>query len=199
MSIEPPAPPGAAPATSAAVASPAYTWAALAVAVLTVLGAFYLSFVEGKFPCPLCFYQRAFALGVVGVLAAGLVSGVNARISVATLALPVASAGLGVALWHVHLVRTDVLVCPAGMFGISTAPAQSMAAFGLLSAVLVLDAYQAGRQGNGFLPVVASVVLGFVLAAPCCLKLFNEQPKRPIPAQEYEDESPKICLPKKPA
>jgi disulfide bond formation protein DsbB len=194
MSIEPP-PPGAPPATSGTPASPAYTWAALVIAGLTELGALYLSFAEGKFPCPLCFYQRAFALGAFGVLLIGLLSGVNSRISVATLALPAAAAGLGVALFHVNLVRTDVLVCPAGIFGISTAPVQSMVAFGLLCAVLVLDAYQPGRQGNGFGPVAGAVVLGLVLAVACSYPKFNPQPKRAIPDQEYEDV--KICLPVK--
>jgi disulfide bond formation protein DsbB len=195
MSIEPPAPPGAGPATSGAVANPAYTWAALAIAGLTALGAYYLSLAEGKFPCPLCFYQRAFVLGAFGVLLVGLLSGINTRVSVATLALPVASAGLGVALWHVNLERTQVLECPAGMFGISSAPAQSMAAFGLLCAVLLLDAYQPGRQGNGFLPVVGAVGLGLILAAACCVKLLNPQPERPVPATEYDETPPKICLP----
>ena len=195
MSIEPPPPPGAAPATSGPVASPAYAWAALVIAGLTGLGGMYLSAVEDKFPCPLCFYQRSFALGAFGVRLVGLLAGVNVRVALATLALPLAAAGLGVALWHVNLERTG-MECPAGVFGIGTAPAQSMAAFGLLCAVLLLDAYQPGRQGNGFLPVVGAVGVGLILAVACCVQLLNPQPKRPIPAQEYpEGERPKICLP----
>ena len=192
MSIEPPPPPGVGPATSGAVASAAYAWAALVIAGLIALGGLYLSFAEDKYPCALCFYQRAFALAAFGLLLIGLLSGMNSRISLATLALPLASAGLGVALWHVNLERTGKLECPTGVFGISTAPAQSMAAFGLLCAVLLIDAYQPGRQGNGFLPVAGAVVLGLVLAGGSIVS--NPQPKRPIPAEEYEGPA-KICRP----
>src|SRR5437588_394700 len=153
MSIEPPLPPGAPPATSGPVASPLYTWAALVVAALTALGGFYLSMGEGKFPCPLCFYQRAFALGAFGVLLVGLLAGMHTRVCLATLALPVAVAGLGVALWHVDLERTGKLTCPSGLFGLATAPQQSMVAFALLCAVLILDTYQPGRLGNSFAAV----------------------------------------------
>jgi len=178
------------------VANPAYTWAALVLAGLTALGGYYLSLAEGKYPCPLCFYQRSFAMGVFGVLLIGLLSGVNSRFALATLALPLASAGLGVALWHVNLERTGKLECPTGIFGISTAPSQSMTAFGLLCAVLLLDAYQAGRQGNGFGPVVGAVVLGLVMAVSCSSATVNPQPARfrVVPAEEY-DEAPKICRP----
>jgi hypothetical protein len=178
------------------VANPAYTWAALVIAGLTALGGLFLSFAEGKYPCPLCFYQRSFALATVGLLLIGLLSGINSRIALATLALPLASAGLGVALWHVNLERTGKLECPAGVFGISSAPAQSMAAFGLLCAVLLLDAYQAGRQGNDFAHVAGAVVIGLVLAGASIF--FNPQPSRPTPDEEYK-EPPKVCRPPQPA
>jgi hypothetical protein len=196
MSIEPPPPPGAGPATSTTVANPAYTWAALVLAALAALGGFYLSVVDKKAPCPLCFYQRAFAVATFGVLLLGLLTGMNARISVATLALPVAAAGLGVALWHVNLERQGML-CPAGVFGISTAPRQSMIAYGLLCAVLLLDAYQPGRLGNGFGPVAGAVVLGLALSVPCFYGGSNVQPKwyQDIPPAEYEKERPSICVP----
>ena len=45
--------------------------------------------------------------------------------------------------------------------------------FGLLCAVLLLDAYQPGRQGNGFLPVAGAVVLGLVLAGTCISSRVN--------------------------
>jgi disulfide bond formation protein DsbB len=168
------------------------------IAGLTVLGALYLSFAEGKSPCPLCFYQRAFAMGVFAVLLAGLLIGVNARISLATLALPLAFAGLGVALWHVNLERKGAMECPSGVFGISSAPAQSMAAFGLLCAVLLLDSYQAGRLGNGFKPVAGAAVLGLGLAFLCCPKAANKQPPYfKTPPEAYE-EAPKICRPPNP-
>src|SRR5262245_42536681 len=90
MSIETPPPPGEPPATSGPMARPVYTWLALLVAGLTAAGGFYLTLVEGKFACPLCFYQRSFALGVFAVLLVGTVCGMNPRVSLATLALPLA-------------------------------------------------------------------------------------------------------------
>jgi disulfide bond formation protein DsbB len=164
------------------------------VAALAGLGGFYLSLAEGKFPCPLCFYQRSFALAVFAVLLTGQIGGLNSRICLATLALPLAVAGLGVALWHVDLERRGALTCPPGLFGVATAPQQSMIAFALLCALLLLDTYQPGRMGNDFRAVAGAVVLGLALAAACCYSGSNKQPVRPIPDAEYEG-SRRICLP----
>src|SRR5262245_35464085 len=116
MSLETPPPPGPPAATSGPAASPIYTWVALLVAGLAALGGLYLALVEGKFPCPLCFYQRAFAAGAFAVLLIGTICGVNSRVSLATLALPLAFAGLGVAFWHVNLEARGSLECPSGVF-----------------------------------------------------------------------------------
>jgi disulfide bond formation protein DsbB len=194
MSIEPPLPPGAPPATSTPTVSPAYAWAAAALAGLTALGGFYLSLGEGKFPCPLCFYQRSFALAVFGVLLIGLLGGMASRVSLATLALPLAVAGLGVALWHVDLERKGALECPAGLFGIRTAPQQSMVAFALLCAILILDTYQPGRVGNTFAAIAGAIVLGLALATVCVNPGVNDSPAwyKKVPAEEYE-KPPTIC------
>jgi disulfide bond formation protein DsbB len=182
-----------APASPTAQApTPFYAWAAVALAGAASFGGLYLSFVEGKFPCPLCFYQRSFALGVLAVMLVGLLAKLNEKVSIATLALPLAFAGLGVALWHVNLERDGKLECPSGMFGLSTAPKQSAILFGLLCAALVLDAYQPGRPGSGYAPVIGGAVLGVAMAYLCWSN--NPQPKRAIPAEEYES-PPVICRP----
>src|SRR5262249_62413094 len=58
-------------------AAPVLTWAALAVAVVGSVGSVYLSVGMGLKACPLCFYQRSFMMGVVGVLGVGLLAGVR--------------------------------------------------------------------------------------------------------------------------
>jgi disulfide bond formation protein DsbB len=58
-------------------AASGWAWAALAVAVATAAGSLALSLMEQKQPCPLCFYQRTFALCLVAILARGLLTGVS--------------------------------------------------------------------------------------------------------------------------
>lgn len=183
----------AAPPAKTEPASPTYTYVAVGLAALTSLGGLYLTLGEGKVPCPLCFYQRSFAFGTVGVLVAGLMLGLNRQVAVATLALPVAFAGLGVALYHVNLERTEVLECPAGMFGISTAPKQSAVLFGLLCAVLLVDAYQVGRLGSAYAHVLGGVGIGLALAAASLVAnpKVPEPPSKPYP----EGEPIKVCRP----
>jgi len=162
-------------------------WVALLVAGLPSFGGIYLALGEGKFPCPLCFYQRSFALATFAVLLVGLIGGMTSRISLATLALPLAFAGLGVALWHVYLESSGKLTCPSGILGISTAPMQSAAAFSLLCLLLLVES---ARQQ--LLPAIGAALLGLGIAYACWSS--NPQPKRPIPQEEYEAE-PRICLP----
>lgn len=104
-------------------------------------GSLYLSLGLGLKACPLCFYQRTFAFALVAVLLVGLSAGLRGKLNL--LALPLAVAGLGVAAFHVSLVETGKLECPAGIAGLGTAPHQSLAAF-----VLVL------------LPILYGVVVG---------------------------------------
>jgi len=183
----PASPPDAAP-------SPFYAWAAVALAGAATAGGLYLSAVEGKFPCPLCFYQRSFAMGTFAVMLVGLLLKLNDRVSVASLAIPLAFAGLGVALWHVNLERNGKLECPSGIFGLfgMSAPMQSAVVFGLLCVALLLDAYQPGRIGSGYAPVLGGAALGVALAFLCWSN--NPQPKRTIPPEEYES-APVICRP----
>jgi len=66
----------------------------------------------------------------VAVLAVGLSMGMEGKLNL--LGLPLALGGLGVAAFHVHLVTTGKLECPAGIGGIGTAPHQALAAFVLV-------------------------------------------------------------------
>src|SRR5438445_554278 len=49
-----------------------WTWAALIASGVAVAGGLALTLAENKQPCPLCYYQRTFAFGLVAVLGQGL-------------------------------------------------------------------------------------------------------------------------------
>lgn len=102
-------------------------WLTLAFALMAVGGSLYLSLGLGLKACPLCYYQRTFAFALVGVLAVGLSLEMDGRLNL--LALPLAIGGLGVAGFHVYLVASGKLECPAGIGGIGQAPHQALAAF----------------------------------------------------------------------
>jgi len=96
--------------------------------------------VLGLKACPLCFYQRSFLMATASVLAVGLVSRGLSTSTLGLLALPLATCGLAVAGFHEFLERTGKLECPAGIFGLGTAPQQSLALFMLLTCVLSVTA-----------------------------------------------------------
>src|SRR5918911_608496 len=122
-----------------AAAPSAWAWAALAVAVVGLAGSLYLSLGMHLKACPLCFYQRTFMMALVAVLGVGLLAGAARPGRLALLALPLAVAGLGVALFHVWLEVRGKLECPAGVLGLGTAPQQSLVVFALVFALLLLD------------------------------------------------------------
>lgn len=164
------------------------TVAACAAAVVTAAGSLYLSLAMGLAACPLCYYQRTFALGAAGVLLAGLLLG--GRAPLAALALPLAAAGLAVALWHVSLEARGRMECPGGLFDLGTAPQQSAAAFVLLTALLVIDVL-ATAELNRAAALACGVVLGAAFAAGC---VHSASPPPPPKPEDY-DHPPKTCRP----
>jgi hypothetical protein len=134
-----------------------------------VAGSLYLSLEMSLKACTLCFYQRAFACGLVGVLATGVLIFRDQGAKLCMAALPLAIAGLGVAGFHVWLGWTGwprqgaewYLACPAGIEGIGTAPQQSFAAFALITAVLLIGALgEVGTSGRGGFAFVVALALG---------------------------------------
>ena len=118
---------------------------ALGFAILTLLGSLYLSMGMGLNACPLCFYQRAFIMSVIAVIGGGTFLRLPVLPGMLSLmALPLALGGLGVALVHTNLVRTEVLACPNGIFGLGAAPYQSLAAFIVVTALLIPGAVKSG-------------------------------------------------------
>jgi disulfide bond formation protein DsbB len=152
----------------------AWAWLAALVSLAAVAGSLYLSIGMGLKACPLCLYERTFALGAAGVLWVGLLARAG---RVGVLALPLAGGGLAVAGLHVYLEGTGVMECPHGLGGIGSAPQQSLAAFGLLTLLLFADGFRAGL--NALAPV-AVLVLGALLGYGA----IASAPKRVTP--EYE-------------
>jgi disulfide bond formation protein DsbB len=70
----------------------------LAAALVALAGSLYLSLGMGLKACPLCFYQRAFAMSLVAVLGMGVLTGAGQSGRLGLLSVPLAAAGLGVAL-----------------------------------------------------------------------------------------------------
>jgi disulfide bond formation protein DsbB len=167
-------------------------WAALAVACAGLAGSLWLSWGLALKPCPLCFYQRAFVMGAVAVLAMGLLAGAARPGRLGVLALPLAVAGLGVALFHVRLELTGKLECPEGLLGLGTAPKQSLAVFVVLTALLAVDALLGARGPAGWGGLIGAVALGGLLAAASC----TSNPPMPAPPRElYAAPHPDICRP----
>jgi hypothetical protein len=168
-------------------------YAALGVALAALAGSLLLSLAMGLKACPLCFYQRTFAMGLVAVLGMGLLAGVGRAGRLSLLALPLATAGLGVALFHVSLEARGKLECPGGLFGLGSAPQQSLAAYMVLFVLLLTDVLRAPKQADGVSwgALVTAVILGALLAVGSSVA----NPPGPAPPKEPYAKPPDICRP----
>jgi disulfide bond formation protein DsbB len=169
-----------------------WVWAALVVALLAVGGSLALSLVDKKQACPLCFYQRTFALCLVAVLGQGLLTGAVRSGRLAILGLPLALGGLGVAAFHVSLEARNILECPAGLFDIATAPKQSLAVFSVLTILL------AAGVGSGFKARevgVLGTILALLLSSGLVWASISANPKPPAPPSKPYSGPPDVCRP----
>jgi disulfide bond formation protein DsbB len=157
---------------------------ALLLALAAVAGSLGLSLVLGLHACPLCYYQRAFVMGVAAILLLSLLTESRGSAAVSVLAAPLAAAGAGIAGWHVWLEMGGRLECPSGMFDLGTAPQQSLGAHALLLTVLVI----AGIHRPA---LAVSVVVGGLLAVACVVSV---APMKPPPREDY-DRPPVVCRP----
>ncbi|HUY90597.1 MAG TPA: disulfide bond formation protein B [Pirellulales bacterium] len=159
--------------------------AALSLAVIAASGSVYLSLGLGLKACPLCFYQRSFALAAVLVLAMQLsLEGLRSA-HACLVSLPLAASGLGVAAFHVYLVQIGKLECPPALLGWGDGPLQSLAVFGALTLVCLAGACSARRtDGGGSLPaIVAALLLG---AAAAWASIASAPSLPPAPTQPYD-------------
>jgi disulfide bond formation protein DsbB len=159
----------------------------LALAAVGVAGSLALSLAMGLRACPLCFYQRAFALATLAALVLARASSATEGRSVGMrIAFASALGGLGVAAWHVGLELRGSLECPAGLLGLGTAPQQSLGYFVALCGLLTIAVRRTGPRA-----VALPAVLGIVLAGA---SLVANPPPPPAPTQAYS-EPPLVCRP----
>ncbi len=155
-------------------------------------GSLALTLYEQKQPCPLCFYQRTFALSLVAILGQGLLTGSVRSGRLAILALPLAIGGLGVAAFHVSLEVRGILECPTGLYGVGTAPQQSLAIFAVITILLgagVINGVRTGEVG------AMGTLLALVLSGILIWSSISANPKPPAaPTKPYEA-PPAVCRP----
>lgn len=169
-----------------------WTVAALIMALAGVCGSVWLSVGMGLKACPLCFYQRALVMAVAGILLTGLLTTARNSALLHVLVLPAAVAGLGVAVFHVWLEVSGRLECPIGVFGVGTAPQQSLAVFVLLLIPVATTAFRQRRGGDfGVVAIVTAVVFGALL---CVAAIKSSPPLPPAHNQPY-DAAPIVCRP----
>jgi hypothetical protein len=163
---------------------------ALLAAVAAAAGSLYLTLEMGQKACLLCFYQRAFAFALVGVIVAGLSAFRDRAARVCLVALPVAIAGLGAAGFTSYLGMTDwprqnenwYLACPMGIEGYGTTSQQSLAAFGAATLFLLIGGIAEVRvSGHGGVALILALVLG--VAAGYGSIIANPPIEAPKPAQ----------------
>jgi disulfide bond formation protein DsbB len=169
-----------------------WAWVALVVSVAGLIGSLFLSLGMNLKACPLCFYQRTFMMSLVAVLTMGLVTGAVRPGRLGLLALPLAVAGLSVALFHVSLELRGKLECPAGVFGLGTAPQQSLAVFLALTGLLTVDLLSGPRgTARSWFGLTAAVVLGALLGFGSTVA---NPPPPAAPTQPYAT-PPEVCRP----
>ncbi len=130
---------------------------ALAVAVVATFGSLYFSNIAGFPPCVLCWYQRIAMYPIVAILTVGFIIR-DARAYL--YALPLALAGLGIAVYHnllyYKLLPESIEPCMMGVscttkyiewLGFVTIPLLALAAFMLIVAALVTYAVS-GRSAS---------------------------------------------------
>jgi disulfide bond formation protein DsbB len=176
--------------TTAPLRGAAFTWAALLVSIVAAAGSVWLSVGMKLNACPLCFYQRTFAFAAVCVYAVGLLAGAERRVALSLLALPLAVGGAGVAAFHVWLVENGTLECPLGVFGLYTAPHQSLAVFALLLLVQVCDLTGRLPSGQERLAAVAGLALGALFAWG---SIASSPPSPDPPKGGWPDKEIKVC------
>jgi disulfide bond formation protein DsbB len=170
-------------AAPAGAVSAALVWSPLLIALMALAGSLWLSIGMHLKACPFCFYQRTFVMGVVAILAIGVLTGRRHWAVLNLLALPLVVGGLGVATMHVYLESTGKLECPAGVLGVGTSPQQSLASFVVLLVLVAVGVGGSVRVGAVHpLAAGAAVVLGVLLAWGA---IASSPPMPPAPTKAY--------------
>ena len=173
-----------------------FLWISLVLAIVAVAGSLWLSLGMQLKACPLCFYQRSFAMSVLAVLLIGLWTGIRPSATLGLMALPLATIGFCVACFHVYLEVAGKLECPKGIFGLGTAPTQSACILGLLFISILASVFErtqdaAVDRGQVFVKALFGILLGASLAYASWKSV---PPPAPAPTKPY-DQPPEICRP----
>jgi len=160
-----------------------FVWLSLLIALVASVGSVYLSVGMKLKACPLCFYQRAFVMGVAAVLIVGLLTDRRFHDLLNVLVLPLALAGLCVAGYHVYLELAGRLECPKGVYGYGTAPQQSLAVYIVLLASVTVGVSRGVQTNLSPAAVPVAVVTGIAIAAG---SIVSAPPLPPIPTKQYE-------------
>jgi hypothetical protein len=131
-------------------------------------------------------------MAVAGILLTALLTAARGSALPHVLALPATVAGLGIAVFHVWLEVSGTLECPHGIFGVGTAPQQSLTVF-LLLLIPQSMAVIRERQSRefGIVAIVTALVFGALLGV-AAIKSSPSLP--PVPDQPY-DTPPAVCRP----
>lgn len=182
---------------------PCWLYAAVAMSLIGSVGGLMLTWMAGLTACTLCFYQRVFMMSCLGVLGVGALTRDLKPGRASLLALPAAMGGFAIAVFHVNLEMSGKLECPTGLFGLATAPMQSLVAFGLLVGLLGGDLIEARKAGHGIPALgLGAALLGLVFA----VGLIFSGPPLPVYSEEpgfqkrFKYQGPPVeCRPPKPA
>ena len=100
-------------------------------------------------------------------------------------------AGAGIAGFHVYLEKVGTLECPGGIYGLGSAPQQSLGVYIVLAFLLVADAL---RRGGGpvvrFFALLLALVVGGGIAYGCFVSV-----PRPVQPMKAYPGPPKVCRP----
>lgn len=180
------------PAARSKSPSALFAWLALGVALFGLWGSVHLSLAMGLKACPLCYYQRTFVMAVFVVLGFGLWGRLASPGVICILALPLATAGAVIGGFHVAGEVRGAMECPAGLWGLGTAPQQAFAVQALM-VVLLIVGFLRGRTVDdpGAFGLVAPLVVA-VLLANVAMKTVSIPP--PPPPEAYQN-PPDGCRP----
>ncbi len=157
-----------------------WTWAALAVALAASGGSVWLGMTVKAKACPLCLYERAFALGVAAVFLMGLLTRAYRTTALGLLAAPLAFAGAWVALFAVLLEWSGKLESSEGFLGVGSAAQQGLAVMLLLAALVATEATRGWTAWKALFPLIVAAVLGIVVGQSC---LVSVAPPAPPPVK----------------
>lgn len=166
-----------------------FTALAFAAALASVGGSITLTLGLGLIACPLCLYQRAFAVAVLGTLGLGLMTKARDTGLVNLLAfLPTVIGGL-IAAWHTVLDLSGQQVCPNGVLGLGTTAQQSLGSYLLILAALLPGLMIDVKAGHVTAAAVGwTTILGGALAVGCIVSA-------PPPEMPVLDLRSRVCHP----